>query len=90
MTPRHQKTWLGWLNHLSPLSGVISNVPQSDRELMSLALSMAAPQGPVGIDCVDECDCGRLGERQMEWEAGFKRAIEMMGAELKRIRARAA
>lgn len=35
----------------------VTNVPQVDRVAMAEALSYASPGGPVGVLCVDECDC---------------------------------
>lgn len=54
---RHRKTWLLWINQLSPISPMVSNVSLGDREALADALAFASPGGPVGIKCVDPCNC---------------------------------
>lgn len=54
---RHEKTWLMWINEISPLSPKISNTSLQDREFLAKALAMAVPDGPAGVPCVDECNC---------------------------------
>lgn len=53
----HAKTWLLWINELSPISPKIANVSLQDREQLAQALALAAPGGPVGVACVDDCRC---------------------------------
>lgn len=53
----HEKTWLVWINQLSPISPTISNVSLEDRVALAGALALASPGGPSGVECVDTCRC---------------------------------
>lgn len=53
----HFKTWLLWLDTISPMQKTISNFTGQERQAMAEALAMASPQGPSGFQCVDECQC---------------------------------
>jgi hypothetical protein len=49
--PRHHDTWLHYLLHM-----VTSDAMQDPRALAEI-LSIAAPDGPHGYQCVDTCRC---------------------------------
>lgn len=57
MSSGHCKTWLAWINKLSPISPTISNVSLEEREALASALAIASPGGPVGVQCIDDCRC---------------------------------
>lgn len=52
----HRRTWSAWLEKLTA-------VPEREIPALSEALSFAAPQGPRGFSCQDECRCSDAAER---------------------------
>ena len=63
----HRKTWLLWINQLSPISPMVSNTSLGDREALAEALAVASPGGPVGVKCVDQCNChGEVEQHVLE------------------------
>jgi len=46
----HRDTWRLWLDIITKLDGETA-------EAVAEALSFAAPDGPLGVPCVDECHC---------------------------------
>lgn len=83
----HVNTWRRWIDVISPFSSQISNTSDAERRAMAEALSVAAAEGPFGMECEDECRCGRIGSRisQSEFRSGFDSAVRLMRAELERV-----
>lgn len=50
MTGGHLKTWRLWLDQLTRLDPATA-------EAVAEALSLSSPDGPLGVPCVDECNC---------------------------------
>lgn len=65
MITNHFQTWLLWLQNLSPMAQIVTNYTGDDRRAMAEALSLAAPQGPAGFLCVDECRCDQDRARSL-------------------------
>jgi hypothetical protein len=53
----HYETWKLWLKKISPMGPVFEPVDSSALVAMAESLAMAAPNGPQGFPCVDECHC---------------------------------
>lgn len=69
----HRKTWLLWINQLSPVSPIVSNVSLGDREALADALALASPGGPAGMRCVDPCNChGEVEQNVLELYSAFR------------------
>lgn len=54
--PRHRRTWREFLDRLSPIGR--DRLPYTYIADMAETLSIAAPDGPRGFECRDECQCG--------------------------------
>lgn len=87
---RHVKTWMSWINTLSPIGTTPRNYPLDDRVAMAQALAIAAPEGPDGMVCQDDCDCGSLGKvgDRAAFRAGYDQAVGAMEGELRRVKSR--
>ncbi len=54
----HVLTWKSWLRRLTP-----ANVSPDALESIAQGLSYAAPNGPRGFECCDDCRCEDTSER---------------------------
>lgn len=74
--PRHKVTWKKWIDEMSS----IRDFSEKYRDSMAEALSFAAPDGPRGFACVDDCRCddqGRLfSPGELAPRADLRRDVE--------------
>lgn len=85
----HGETWLLWLQKISPLGP--TNIGPRYMSELAMALSMAAPGGPVGFECVDECRCDEravhmLHQSMMDMEHPSSTRTEALPQLLKDLR----